>query len=249
MTDIESRVIKDHIESNIGKIENTLNDNEIPAIPLSLHVIPPDNQRECGVLVTSGMSAYPMMAPSMAEPICAEVFMLLSPDWPLPLKSVKRDDFYWPIKELLSMPKYVHGNKQWFSIGHTFGNGHPPKPFAKNTDLCGFLFRFPFKELPPTFCELKIGRKPVYFLQIMPIYKEEMEYIIQNGSEVFNTQLLETEIPEYLDLQRANVFAGRKEMNESEGTFCRSCGTVVRNIDPNKKRIKCPQCGKLIKLK
>jgi ribosomal protein S27AE len=147
------------------------------------------------------------------------------------------------------MPKYVHGNKQWFSIGHTFGNGHPPKPFAKNTDLCGFLFRFPYKELPPTFCELKIGRKPVYFLQILPIYKEEMEYIIQNGSVEFDKRLLEKKIPEYLELQRVNVFAGRKDMVDSEGTFCRNCGTVVRNIGSNKKRVKCKQCGETIQLK
>ncbi|MBA7664977.1 hypothetical protein ES703_73043 [subsurface metagenome] len=247
--ELESQVIKKHIELHIGKIEKTLNDNEIATIPLKLHVIPPDNQRKYGVLITSGMSAYPMMAPSMTEPIFVEMVMLLSPDWPLPLKSVERDDFYWPIEYLFKMPKYVHGNKQWFSIGHTYGNGDPPKPFAKNTDLCGFLFQFPFKELPPTFCELKIGHKPVYFLQIMPIYREEMEYIIQNGTEEFNTQLLEQKIPEYLELQRVNVFAGRKGMADNEGNFCRNCGTVVRNIDSNKKRVICSQCGETIKIK
>ena len=83
----------------------------------------------------------------------------------------------------------------------------------------------------------------------MPIYREEMEYIIQNGTEEFNTQLLEKEIPEYLELQRVNVFAGRKGMADNEGTFCRNCGTIVRNIDSNKKRVICLQCGEPIKIK
>lgn len=250
ITDLESQFIREHIEKNIGKIQNTLNDNEIPQIPLKLYIIPPDDQRNYGMLITSGMSAYPMMGPGMAEPTCAELFMLLSPEWSLPLKIVKKDESYWPIDYLFRTAKYVHGNRQWFSIGHTFGNGDPPKPFANNTELCAFLFKFPYKELPPTFCELKIGNKPIYFLQLMPIYREEMEYIINNGPEEFTTRFIKGGVPEYIELERINFFArgGRDGAMKARGTFCRNCGTIVRNIDAKKKKVKCTQCGEIIRL-
>ncbi|MFX0035183.1 MAG: suppressor of fused domain protein [Candidatus Hermodarchaeota archaeon] len=246
ISQIETQFITTHIEANIGKINNTLTDNEIPQIPIKLHIVPPDDHRKYGVLVTSGMSAYPMMAPSMAEPTCAELFMLLSPDWPLPLKSVKKDKYYWVIDKLFRLVKYVHGNRQWFSIGHTFGNGHPPVPFANNTKLCAFLFKFPYKELSPTFCELLIGRKPVYFLQVMPIYREEMDFLMGNGPDEFATRFMKESAPEYVELDRVNICIGNKYDKGSKGTFCRKCNTVVRYIDPKKKKIVCPKCGESI---
>lgn len=248
ITEIESQFIRDHIESNIGKIKNTLTDNEIPQVPIKLHIVPPDDQRPYGALITSGMSAYPMMAPNMAEPTVAELFMLLSPEWPIPPKINKKDEFYWPIERLLNMVKYVHGNRQWFSLGHTFGNGHPPKPFAKNTDLCAFLFKFPYKALPPTFCELKIGNKPVYFLQVMPIYREEMDFLIGNGPEEFATMFIDSGMPEYIELERVNLCLGKEFEKRAKGIFCKNCGTIMRNVDSKKKKIKCKKCGEIMPL-
>ncbi|HEC40207.1 hypothetical protein LCGC14_0652700 [marine sediment metagenome] len=246
ITEIESQVIREHIVKNLGEIQNTLYDNEHPDIPIKLYIIPPNKRRKYKVLITSGMSAYPMMAPSSAEPIFTELFMLLSPEWPLSLKSREKVDFYWPIKYLFRLAKYIHFQKQWFSIGHTFGNNDPPQFFAKNTKLCAFLFQFPLMELPPTFCELKIGYKPVYFLQLIPIYKEEMEYIIQYGPSEFNKQILRQNIPEYLDLRRENLSKDMGEMPKANSMFCRNCGTIVRNIDPELNEIECNQCGKMI---
>jgi hypothetical protein len=249
ITDLESAFIKEHVENHIGKIQNTITDNEIPQIPVKLHVIPPDDQRPFGALVTSGMSAYPMMAPNMAEPTVAELFMLLSPDWSLPPETNEKDELYWPVDRLLDMVKYVHGSRQWFSLGHTFGNGHPPKPFAKNTELCALLFKFPYKALPPTFCELMIGRKLVYFLQVMPIYREEMDYLMGGSPEEFASMFINSGVSEYAELERVNLCTGEAFKKRSKGTFCKKCGTIIRDIDPTKKEIKCKQCGEIISLK
>ena len=249
ITDLESAFIKEHIESHIGKVQNTITDSEIPQIPIKLHVIPPDDQRPFGALVTSGMSAYPMMAPNMAEPTVAELFMLLSPDWSLPPEASKKDEFYWPVDKLLDMVKYVHGSRQWFSLGHTFGNGHPPKPFAKNTELCALLFKFPYKTLPPTFCELTIGRKPVYFLQVMPIYREEMDFLMGNDPEEFTTMFINSGVSEYAELERVNLCTGKAFKERPKGTFCKNCGAIIRDVASRKKEIKCKQCGKDISLR
>lgn len=248
ITEIEGKCIKDHIETNIGKIQYTITDNEIPQIPIKLHIVPPDDDRPYGTLVTSGMSTYPMMAPSMAEPTDAELFMLLSPDWLLPPKIDKNSEFYWPIENLLFLVKYVHRNRQWFSLGHTFGNEHPPKPFAHNTNLCAFLFKFPYKVLPPTFCELMIGRKPVYFLQIMPIYREEMDFLMGSDPEEFAAMYKDAGLPEYTELKRDNLCIGGEFEKEGKSTFCKNCGTVIRDLDMTEKKITCRQCGEIITL-
>ena len=248
ITELEGCFIEEHIENNIGKIKVTIQDNEIPQIPIKLHVIPPDDKRPFGAIVTSGMSAYPMQAPSMAEPTDAELFMLFSPEWPLPLKSeVNKDEFSWAINKLIRMVKYIHGKRQWFSLGHTFANGDPPKPFAKNTELCAFLFKFPYKVLPPTFCELIIGNKPVYFLQVFPIYEEEMDFIMSNSPEQFALLFKDSGLTEFTSISRKNLCKEKVFEKMAKGKFCKKCGTVIRNYGI-KKKIKCPHCGEMVSL-
>ena len=245
ITELEGHFIEEHIENNIGKIENILTDTEIPQVPIKLHVIPPNKDCPFGAMVTSGMSAYPMQAPSMAEPTIAELFMLFSPEWPLPLKSAKKDEYFWAIEKLFKMVKYIHGNREWFSLGHTFGNGHPPKPFAKNTELCALLFKFPYNVLPPTFSELMIGTKPVYFLQVFPIYEEEMNFIMGNSSQRFALLFKDSGLPEFTSIDRKNLCKGEKFENMAKGTFCKKCGTVIRDIG-TKKEFECPHCGEKV---
>jgi len=92
-----------------------------------------------------------------------------------------------------------------------------------------------------------IGNKAVYFLQVFPIYKEEMDF--GNSSERFATLFKNSGIPEFTKIDRKNLCEGKEFEEMAKGTFCKNCGTVIRDIDPLKKEIKCPQCGEPISLK
>ncbi|MHA2326192.1 MAG: suppressor of fused domain protein [Promethearchaeota archaeon] len=245
----DNELVLNHIEKYIGKIEKSIHDQKFERAPLSIHIIPKVHNQDYSALVTSGLSYSPMYTPNSMEFFKhSELVIKLPLDWPLPLDTIKDDEFLWPIAELLSLMKYTHSNQQWFSDMHTFGNGNPPLPFAKNTGLCGFLFMFPLLSFPPEFCELKIDEfKSVIFLQLVPLYKEEMDFAITEGSEVLLEKIEKKDIPEYVDIHRTNIFGSSKpdfKPSETKGRFCPYCNTVLREFKPE--GVRCKSCKRVI---
>jgi len=245
----DNELILNHIEKYVGKIQKSIHDQKFERAPLSIHIVPKIHNQDYSALITSGLSYTPMFPPSSMEFFkYSELIIKLPLDWPLPIEAIKDDEFLWPISELLSLMKYIHSNQQWFSDMHTFGNGNPPLPFAKNTKLCGFLFMFPLISFPPEFCELKIDEfKSVIFLQLVPLYKEEMDYAITEGSEVLLETIEKQEIPDHVDIHRKNRFGSSKpdfKPSKTKGYFCPYCNTVLRVFKPE--GVRCPSCNRVI---
>lgn len=245
----DNELILNHIEKFVGKIRKSIHDQKFERAPLSIHIVPKIHDQDYSALVTSGLSYSPMYTPSPMEFFKhSELLIKLPLDWPLPIDVIKDDEFLWPVKELLSLMKYIHSNQQWFSDMHTFGNGNPPLPFAKNTGLCGFLFMFPLLSFPPEFCELKIDdQKSVIFLQLVPLYKEEMDFAITEGSEILLERIEKDEIPDHVDIHRKNIFGSSKpdfKPSETKGHFCPYCNTVLREFKPDGTR--CKSCKRVV---
>ncbi|MFW9973277.1 MAG: suppressor of fused domain protein, partial [Candidatus Odinarchaeota archaeon] len=245
----DNELVLIHIEKYIGKIEKSIHDQKFDRAPLSIHIIPKIYNQDYSALVTSGLSYSPMFPPDAMEFFkYSELLIKLPLDWPLPIDKIKDDEFLWPISELLSLMMYIHSNQQWFSDMHTYGNGNPPFPFAKNTELCGFLFMFPLISFPPEFCELKIDEfKSVIFLQLVPLYKEEMDFAITESSEKLLERIERGEIPDHVDIHRENIFASTKsdsKPSETKGNFCPYCSTVLRNFKPE--GVRCHSCKRVV---
>ena len=245
----DNELILNRIEKYIGKIGKSIHDQKFELAPLSIHIIPKTHNQNYSALVTSGLSFLPMSPPNpMRFFRYSELLIKLPLDWPLPVEELKRDDFLWPIEQLNRLMKYVHTNHQWFSDMHTFGNGDPPLPFANNTGFCGFLFTLPVLSFPPEFCELRIDdTKSVIFLQLIPLYKEEMDYAITEGSDALLKKFEENNIPDYVDINRENLFGLRKPSSrpaETKGYICPFCNTVLRNF--KSEGIRCPTCKRVI---
>ena len=245
----DNELILNHIEKYVGKIEKSIHDQKFELAPLSIHIIPKTHDQNYSALVTSGLSFLPMSPPDpMRFFKYSELLIKLPLDWPLPVDALKQDEFIWPIEQLNYLMKYVHTNHQWFSDGHTFGNGNPPYPFANNTGLCGFLFTLPVLSFPPEFCELKIDdSKSVIFLQLLPLYKEEMDYAVTEGSDALLKKFEENNVFDYVNIHRDNLF-GPKEPSlkptETTGYFCPFCNSVLRNFKPE--GIRCPSCKRFV---
>ena len=245
----DAELILNHIKKYVGKIEKSIHDQKFEHAPLSIHIIPKIHNQDYGAFVTSGLSYSPMYAPQAMEFFkYSELLIKLPLDWPFPIDVIKDDEFLWPISELLSLMKYIHSNQQWFSDMHTFGNGNPPLPFAPNTGLCGFLFMFPLLSFPPEFCELKIDDlKSVIFLQLVPLYKEEMDFAFTEGSEALLERIEKGEIPEHVDIHRKNILGSSKpdfKPSETKGVFCPYCNTVLREFKPE--GVRCPSCKRVL---
>ncbi|HEC40145.1 MAG TPA: hypothetical protein ENI29_18045 [bacterium] len=245
----DNEILLNHIEKYVGKIQKSIHDQKFKNAPLSIHIIPKIQDQDYSALVTSGLSYSPMTTPAPMDFFKhAELLIKLPLDWPLPIEAIKDDKFLWPISELLQLMKYIHSNQQWFSDMHTFGNGNPPLPFAKNTGVCGFLFMFPLLSFPPEFCELKIDdQKSIIFLQLVPLYKEEMDFAVTEGSEALLERIEKGEIPDHVDIHRKNIFGSSKpdfKPSETKGHFCPYCNTVLREFKPE--GIRCKSCKKVV---
>jgi len=222
---LERDMIAQHIEDHFGEDFKVLHSKKSFSVHIDIYVVPPTKERRYGLLITSGMSELPMNPPpdvwkwwkidvnklpkeARKALNCdyAELVIKLPPDWPLPSEELKKDDYFWPIEELHHLINYVHNDKQWFWDGHTFGGESGSTTFAKNTKLAGWLFVFPSLFLPQKFPMLKISpSKLICFLQLIPLYSEEIKFALRNGKPALLKKLDEFKIKDHIDINRLNV--------------------------------------------
>lgn len=230
---VERELITKHIEDHFGKNFKVIHSKKSFPVHIDIYIIPPTKERRYGLLITSGMSELPMNPPpdvwkwwkidiskipkeARKALNCdyAELVIKLPPDWPLPSEELKKDDYFWPIEELHNLINYVHNDKQWFWDGHTFGGESGTTTFAKNTKLSGWLFMFPSLFLPPQFPMLKISpSKLICFLQLIPLYSEEVVFALKNGKPALLKKLDEFKIKDHIDINRLNVCKTRETNN------------------------------------
>jgi len=245
----DNELLLQHIEKYVGKIEKSIHDQAFSLAPLSIHIIPKTHDGKGGALITTGLSVLPMHPPGPMRALnYSELIFRVPKDWPLPLKELKRDDFFWPIGELLHLMKYIHENQQWFFDMHTFGNGDPPHPYASNTNFCGLLFTLPVLSLPAEFCELPIDdSKTVIFLQLLPLYKEEMDFAITDTSEALLKKFEEHNSPDYIDVTRKSVVGSSVVVPgkvKTAGMWCPNCKNTIKNFKPE--GVRCPMCKRVL---
>lgn len=219
-------LIEEHIERHIGKIGNVLHDRSNFEVHIDIFIIPPTKERNYYLLITSGMSEKPMHAPpeswkwwgldfdrmgvpekdrAIFELRFAELMIKLPPDWPMPKGKIEENEFSWPFEELLDLIRYVHTNNQWFWVDHTMRGGSSDT-FSENTELTGWLFSFPMGDIPQEFNTLKVNKhKAIYFLQLIPLYYEEIQYAMEHGTEELIRLFRKYRIQDYVDINRKNV--------------------------------------------
>ena len=201
VTEIEA-VIK-HIETNFGKTDKVLHDTRQDRLHIDTYIMPPTKERDYGLLITCGMSQRPMNAPSdMPDSQFAELFIQLPPEWPLPLEELKKDDHSWVIENLYEFAHFVHNNNTFFWHGQVI-DLH--QPLSKDIKMTGFVIAHPFG-VPEGFgtLELESGKK-IHFLQLIPAYNDEMDYLEHMGWEALRAKFQEHDISGIVALNRENM--------------------------------------------
>ncbi|MFX0023873.1 MAG: suppressor of fused domain protein [Candidatus Hermodarchaeota archaeon] len=255
MVNLENTLIRKHIETHIGEIAHTTYIDDDEFLPFYIYQIPKVANKDFGVLITSGFSMLPLSVPEELQFIYnyLELLITIPYDFPLPLINDKNYKYYWLIDKLIFFISYIHREHTFFLDGHTYGNGNPPKPFIDRSELCGFLFKFPFDDLPASFCELIIPSiKNTHFLQLVPLYENELYYALEQGGDKLIDKFDEKKISLFLNEKRENTLTTMEYNGDDYGktaNFCSNCGTILRNIQSTAKKIECPNCGKKIKLK
>ena len=176
--------LTEHIDAHFGPIETVFHEIISDLIHIDVHFIPPTAQRPYHTLVTTGMSDRGMQTPPGAEDFgYTELMVMLPPDWPISQDAFKQEANYWPILWLKRLARFPHEYNTWLFQDHTVPNGDPAQPFAPGTELCCWWLLKPMNATAEA-ASVKISpEKTVHFVQLIPLYREEMEVKLRRQSK------------------------------------------------------------------
>lgn len=196
----EMKLVEKHIEKYYGKFDEVFHEIYSPDIHVDICVIPPTKKRRYYTLITMGMGAHRMNVPEeLAEYGLerAEVMIALPPDWKV---YEEEERWYWPIRLLKNIARLPVAENTWLAWGHTVDNF---EPYDAGTALCGALLIDP--EIGREGCGLLTlpNGEAVNFYQLIPLYREEMEYKIANSTDALLDLMTDT-VSYIVEIDRVN---------------------------------------------
>jgi len=199
LTSKQMEKFEEFVVKNFGNDYQVMHELVSPDIHLDVLVFNPTKENNCYTLVTMGMCGYKMDIPKEYKNDSlerAELIIQLPSDWNI--KSNEEKD-YWPIRQIKSIARMPIYDKTYLAGFHTVNNGSSVAP---NTDLTGFILLPVLKEK----LNLK-GFNYINFYTLMPLYKEELEYIYGNGINKFMDLCEENALPypPVVDINRKNM--------------------------------------------
>lgn len=181
----EMQSVGAHIEKYFGKYDRVMHELASPDIHVDIYVIPPRAEHEYYTLVTCGMGAHKMEVPDELKNEQlerAELLINLPAGWQLDEESLKDEKWYWPIRFLKFMARSPVNNGMYYDWGSTL-EFDDITSFDESTKLCSAVVLSPgvFGEASYA-CTLPNG-DAVNFYQAIPLYKEELDYKVENGMD------------------------------------------------------------------
>ena len=185
----EMEVIETHINKYFGKVSTVFHEIVSPDIHVDICVIPPSKKHNYYTLTTMGMGAHKMNVPQeLTEEQLdrTELVIALPKDWKLDEQSILDENWYWPIRLLKSLARLPIACSSWLAYSHTIDH---EAPYAPCTKLSAAILTEPqCVATQADYATLPNGEE-VNFYQIIPLYREEMEYKINHGLEAFLTKM------------------------------------------------------------
>ncbi|RJX40467.1 suppressor of fused domain protein [Paenibacillus pinisoli] len=201
--------IEEHVQKYIGEADSVFHEILSDIVHIDVHVIKPTPERNFYTLFTTGMSFLPMNTPEGAEGFkYAELMICLPPDWPIEQGDLENSDNYWPIRWLKMLARFPHEYDTWLGWEHTMPNGDPAEPLSEQTDMCGIILLPPL-QVHEDFLTLDMGDgREINFYAIVPLYSEELDLKLKQGSDPLLDKFEEYGVDELLDVKRRNTCKG-----------------------------------------
>ena len=215
-TQEEMEAVDEHITRHFGPVGKVFHELVSPDIHVDICLVEPGEGRGYYTLVTMGMGAHVMnVPPELAGQRLdrAELAIALPADWsPEGLEDERR---YWPIRLLKVLARLPITGDTWLGWGHTMDNQNP---FAEDTELCGALLIAPQGTGEGAETCLLPGGEEVNFYQVLPLYRDEMEYVQRHGAEALLERM--EGLSFVVDPQRPDALEGEEpEDGEGSGPF------------------------------
>jgi len=192
--------------------------HEIPTLDLHLDVffIKPKNS-SFNILLTSGMSTLKMSVNGQeekpAELEFAELMMLIPKEIEFEQVYTGKKKNDWIISILKQTAKFPHFYDTWIGIGHTIQAEEDMMPYSSENDFVGALI-LPSVTFDENFTQINKNGRKINIYNVFPIYKNELEFKIENGYNKFLDLLIKANAKEVLDLNRKNLIPKKSIWNK-----------------------------------
>lgn len=177
-------------------------EGDIPLLLLDLELNSPVT-----LIMTNGLCDYKMATPEKVEgKEFNELYFCLPSYWDW--EDLENPRMNWIYPWIQRLGKYVQEKKTWFGHGHTLPCGVEMESLSETMRQNHFMLSDPMlleQELSPVI----LGNKTVYFLSIIPIYPDEMDYKQGKGTFKFVQKLRQHGITEKLDDYRGTVLKSK----------------------------------------
>lgn len=201
----EKMEYENYVDEHYG--EHTLVWHEIysPDLHIDILIIPPSKEENFYKLVTRGMGAYKMNVPDVIKDQGfdrAELVMYLPPDWDF---DFKKEENYWVVRQMKLIARTAMEENSWVGFGHTFsGDESATIPFADNTKFTSTILLYALDN-DFEYLDFNLGEKgKINFYQVVPIYKEELEYKKNYGTESLMKLFSDEDLIPIVNINRKN---------------------------------------------
>ena len=204
----------DTIELFDSHLDNFVEDDEVIVFDdveskdnhIDVYWIKPNLEyRPYSILVTCGMSRFPMKVPAGLEnKKFIEVAMLFPADWDFTNLTEKPESISWPIRHLQGIGKMPISMDTWIGYGHTISWDDSEKDCFPGTDFNSTII-LPSRELPDSFTQIENGENSIKIYSVIPLYPEELKFKLDNDTDTLIDKFNEFNIQEIIDLKRINT--------------------------------------------
>lgn len=178
-----------------GRVTNVFHEIISDVVHIDVHFMEPTDEEPFRVVYTTGMSDLLMTLPDELEKEWghlrrAELMFFLPESWPIDTEAFKDERYYWPVRTLKQLARFPHEYNTWLGYGHTIPNSAEYDTYAENTELNGVVL----SELREDISTIKTkDGNSINIYSMIPLYKEEMDYKLENGMDALLEKLSEVE--------------------------------------------------------
>jgi len=168
------------------------------------------------ILLTSGMSTYKMdIKQKVKDPKeleFAELMILLPKELEFPESISEENSKSWLIAMLKQAARFPYQYETWLGVGHTIQANAEFEPYDKSTKFAGLVV-LPSMTFDEDFTKIRRNEELINIYTVFPMYKEEIEFKIENGYDTLAQLLQKSNCTELFDSNRPSLIQKKSFWN------------------------------------